>query len=523
MTNWLMFIDYQYEENTSVQFLPWDCLQTEAYEAHYEQNRRILRCKEWRYAWEQRINTLRAKLKGNLKDTRVVTPRNKVLGELVARFMKEPNRQDLLGEIMRLTYRNKRFMVLRARDALAIFIDKLDSGDWREPPWADEPWYRNHPLAWAHAAHYSVKNPELVAYQESVDKTLRNIQSVVSPGKYLTKFFSHALTDKEIKLWAETFLAKKQPYKLVILNNDTFEGTEYELQRRWVELYKYIEVDYSCMRGKSAVGVYGVKGNHLGLAYLEDEEGNYVTRSIVRFDEMKFVRAYPYTEGGHNLTVEKVEALLKSAGFTEGNLEGIRIDAERCSHGYVMPYLDGGMNVDFEGDRFKISRNGEYDCETTDGYIDVGMECDGCGCRVDEDDMRCDDDHSYCEDCYSERYVFAWGRREQSDYLREDCVEYEGEMYVKEYLAFHMLFICGSCDEVHLTEDGRETPDGELCTDCCVEVDVEHAGFDFIAKEDAITLDDGRVVHKHDEFLVPPIGRLIDRTPRNLNLELGLC
>ena len=79
--------------------------------------------------------------------------------------------------------------------------------------------------------------------------------------------------------------------------------------------------------------------------------------------------------------------------------------------GEPMPYLDRADQFSRDGDTIRLHKRGEHSAGHTDGTDesadDDRSECCNCGCRVDDDDLRCTDyGDCYCEDCYSERFTY---------------------------------------------------------------------------------------------------------------------
>ena len=79
--------------------------------------------------------------------------------------------------------------------------------------------------------------------------------------------------------------------------------------------------------------------------------------------------------------------------------------------GDPMPYLDRADQFSRDGDTIHLHKRGTYAAGHTDGTDestnDERSECCACGCRVDDDELRCTDyGDCYCEECYSERFTY---------------------------------------------------------------------------------------------------------------------
>ena len=525
-----------------------------SFEVYEKQRQRDERFVEWQRQYTRKKQALREKISWNLRATRVKRSFGTssfwkdYVPSLVKAYVKEPERMDLLGEVFRFyqdwetksAFLADKFPVLRVLKQLEIRFE--GEGEWRDVPWARESWWTNSPYYHSHMAHYSVKQKGLLAYQESVSKIERDVQSVMAPGRYLNKFFGSVLSPEEIKKWSEKFTAySDQTLTLKILNNDTFAGTQGELKNEWVRLYDEVLVDHSCMRGCDYVRVYGMKGNHLGLAYLEAASGELMCRSIVRFDRGEYIRSFPYTGSS---TLQKVNEnqfarMLEDAGFDSGDLGNIhllRIEYG-CGDRVVMPYLDGSHHwVEDCGDYMLVGYEG-IDAQQQNGYmeIDHGMTCDKCGdSGFDEDDMSYVECEGWqvCEDCLNEHYTYAYGRRRQGYYPLDECVKVDGDWYYNDTLEYHDIFCCEECGGC-FKDDDRADAEDLLCTGCVVTLDVEHDDYTQARESDTATLSDGRVVHEDDadelqaeinaEEEVDGVKMLFDKTPRELNHELPLA
>ena len=94
--------------------------------------------------------------------------------------------------------------------------------------------------------------------------------------------------------------------------------------------------------------------------------------------------------------------------------------------GEPMPYLDRADQFDRDGDTIRLHKRGKYSAGHTDGTDesanDERSECCACGCRVDDDDLRCTDcGDCYCEECHSER--FSYDELNDCDIEADDAVQ----------------------------------------------------------------------------------------------------
>lgn len=374
-------------------------------------------------------------------------------------------------------------------------------GTWQKPVFANERWFVNSKYYWLHCCHTSTDDPMMLAYTQSGDKAVRDIQTRVRPGRYLQQFFSDVLSEKDIRYWAERQQSVAGNSDLHFVPNTDPDGWE------WV--YEHASGFTSCMQynhpssrylahGLSGdnhpVRVYCHPKNDLALAYLGNKQhsdsGRVYARAIVNQDTKTWVRLYGDSRIQHALTAK---------GYSYGgSLEGQRL---RCvdnpvGSGYLMPYLDGdtkNVSQHYDSalgeDYFLVAEDGEYDARNSNGIMEGEPEttCPCCGDSCDEDDMTYVDHlgESICRDCLNDGYTYAYGRRGLDFYPNDDVIycETDGEFYLAEYASvYHDIYECPISerwyhfdDMVAITvgeregeyvyhEEACELPDGEWCT-----------------------------------------------------------
>jgi hypothetical protein len=246
-------------------------------------------------------------------------------------------------------------------------------------------------------------------------------------------------------------------------------------------LYAAGSTTKSCMTDMDCVRVYGYDENiKLFLVYLPD--ATLVGRTLVRTDEMKYVRIYI----DHNRIKDyEMYALLAKHGYTEGNLTGLDLEKIETEKGIVCPYLDGGLMVDVNSDHLYIAHSGEFDTNTS-GYLkDNHQECDCCGDRFHEEDMYYVEGHgSICSNCLDSEFIYYGDEY----YPVGDCIvnESNGE-YVPEHIANNKLCLTEDGD-YYDWDDVVETADGWYHADRCKPLVItdEYYGTEYILKEDAV-------------------------------------
>lgn len=400
----------------------------------------------------------------------------------------------------------------------SVHGDKVDNREWTQPVWVDTPWFQNSPHRVMHYLHGSTKIEGNVAYAESVEKAQADRYITTKPGRYLTKFFADVLSEREIKEWADKQVAAMKPAVVKWAN------TEEDM----IRAVNHGPSD-SCMsagfRSGRGDGESWFNGHvhpaaiyatpDITIAYLEDHDGKIVARAVCNATEKYVARCY----GDSRLLVPALEAL----GWTQqgGALEGCRIrkivNRKGSRYGdtsYIMAYVDAGTGSGGGSLGYKDVGDGEYWilCEshkhgnTYEGFDNDGVTsneaectCDMCGDGMDEDDS-ChieSTEQTVCENCRDRNFVYAMGRRYEEWHPTDDCIEADGEYYVREYAGNHDIGECEVRGEWYHVDDLVATSDGMVHNEEVVSLDVaDDDGYEYAIPNYTKTTHDGRVIHR---------------------------
>jgi hypothetical protein len=284
--------------------------------------------------------------------------------------------------------------------------DKLDKPVWRHLPFWDD--LRNR-----HASHHvrvSKDTPGMLAYYQTPEKACRGIRTKIRPARYLMKYFSDVLTEKQCAAygkWQETG-ALENSYDDAKAYEMAFATTAEDIRR------VYENGPHSCMSHRASD--FRCDGHHpaeayaagnLAIAYLtETATGSIRARALVWPEKLALGRVYPtpdnYQKDGFadQTDAEAMQTALKNRlrklgyddkpdGFSGAKLQRIALDGS--DDRFLMPYLDHGYGVTDGGDDYfrMRRRNYDYTGDSTGGYItiqDDGTACDRCGDRVDDDE-----------------------------------------------------------------------------------------------------------------------------------------
>jgi hypothetical protein len=270
-------------------------------------------------------------------------------------------------------------------------------------------------IAKTHFAHVSMANKTMLAYTESSEKGVKDIQTQIKPGAYLQKYFGAVLSASEITAIVNDWQRR-------------YADTELKFARTPEEIARiYQNGPRSCMSGNACdyqtktksdyshpCEVYGQPHSDLTLAYLESKHG-VSCRTLVWEEKKQYGRIY----GDSTLLQRELQAL----GYVDGNFNGARIGkipvgpAKRGL--YLMPYIDGWSNVLDNGDHFLIAsqapkgtKKAKWECccntcGTTNGVKPV-YECESCEDEVPESDVvRVPNFGYYCQACHDEQFIYC--------------------------------------------------------------------------------------------------------------------
>ncbi|OHD24070.1 MAG: hypothetical protein A2Y38_14625 [Spirochaetes bacterium GWB1_59_5] len=340
---------------------------------------------------------------------------------------------------------------------------------WMEPVWKHESWFTSSPYSYLHTVHVSEKNPELIAYTQSGDKLLKDIQTATRPGKYLMQFFgpgseNPVLTEAEVREWANKQASLTNTDDLRFVPNTDPDGWVwvYENGSRFNSCMVYNHpsnryLDHALYGERHPVRIYANPNNDLALAYIGDDlkstGGRVYGRAIVNTASKKWVRLYGDDRLKHMLT-------LHGYGHDSSCLDGQVLTCKKHNGGYIMPYLDGDvcrvrMSYKDGEDVFIVDVEGDYNAQQSSGLMgdakDDTCACPCCGERYDEDDLYYVEarGESICESCRDDNYRYAYGRRNQDYYSADECIHCESDdkWYVEEYASNHDVYQCQQSDE----------------------------------------------------------------------------
>ena len=298
--------------------------------------------------------------------------------------------------------------------------------------------------------HISQGDRTRIAYTQSEAKGIRNIQTVTSVGKYITRHFP--LPDHTIR-------------DLVARHGS---AARYQFVHTTAEMiYHLHKGPGSCMVWRDDRGIrcsdgvsrhpyeaYDPKyGWHMAVRIEGDETvGRALCMTNPTCGTKYYVRTYarPANNGGYSETDNGMENWLNEQGYRKRGdwHEGARMAYHETSDHFLAPFLDGGekrVTVDVGNRCVVVDGQGEYVCDQTGGCPtdDSGdyFDCEDCGDRTSDDDgywVGRQEDTRVCESCLSNDYTYVYGRRGNQYHVHSDnaiWVESDSESYDVDYLA----------------------------------------------------------------------------------------
>jgi hypothetical protein len=297
--------------------------------------------------------------------------------------------------------------------------------------------------------HTSQGDKSKIAYTQNEDKGRRDIQTVTSVGKYLTRHFDlpdHTIRDlvsrygsaarfKLVHTTAEMiYHLHKGPKSCMVWDDDRGVGCRDGVTRHPYEAYnpKY--------GWHMAVRIEGDDTMGRALCMTNPETGfKYFVRSYLR----------PSNESSYSQTDDGMNTWLQEQGYAKEHSwqDGEKLAYHETRDDFLAPYLDGGdkkVSVVGGGMYLVVDSDGEYACDQTGGapteMRDDTFECADCGDDTDDDDgywVGYNDDSHVCGGCYENDYVHGYGRNGRQYSFRSDdatYVESQSEYYHDHYL-----------------------------------------------------------------------------------------
>lgn len=337
---------------------------------------------------------------------------------------------------------------------------RFASGEYILPPWRD---LESSTLRELHFVHLSRKTPGMVAYTVSEEHGVRDRQTTIRPGRYLSQFYPNMPKEKIDRFCG---MCSIDSLELQVTNEPDDIVAGYTARNAPDSCMSHSIESYSgdC----HPVAVYGGAGSDLALAYIGSIKEQHIrARAIVWPSHKLYSRVY----GDRHLLI----AALERDGWSEGEMDGAKIRAIRSGSGWIMPYVDNIENCELSrnGQSF-ILGDGRYSCGETCGYVrekrDPDFTCERC--ETDCYDGECEnvlDDGSYCDGCYDRVARTCHECDTTFDRNRETFTTIRRDHVVCSSCARDAERTCNreECDDTWYDGDNLEHgANDDLCSDC---------------------------------------------------------
>jgi|GEM_PF-3409781 len=285
--------------------------------------------------------------------------------------------------------------------------------------------------------HQAEMDRARLAYTQGDEKGRRNLQTVTTLGRYLTRHFP------------------EMPQTEITGAVQRYTATGCRIVRTIEEIVGAVQNGPgSCMQFDDDDELIRTGGHHpyecydpdLGwaCAIRVDEGGQINARALVyEQDGHKcFVRSYQRCSGYSGPDPELV-AWLEGQGYTHESAwpDGTKLARIEVDRGLVAPYIDGGRQcLDDDGDSLVIRLRGRYHATNTSGLLENCNyeECECCGQGFYEDDMTWvgrHEDTRVCQGCLDGCYIYVEASRGAEYYvLSDDAIEISGTYYDRDNL-----------------------------------------------------------------------------------------
>ena len=354
--------------------------------------------------------------------------------------------------------------------------------------------------------HQAESDRNRLAYTQNEDKGKRNLQTVTTLGKYLTRHFPQ-LPDHEIRNAVASYsvggckIVRTTAEMLQALMNGPSSCMSNNWRNANLDDHPYNVYDPSLGWGMA----------------VRIEDGEIIGRALVYEQGAKklFVRTYLRpSNGGYSQADDSLNAWLRDQGYEhESDWHGCIMRYIEGRNGRPLaPYLDGGLKdvevIHRDGVKLlRVCEEGDYHFESQDGSCSEnsdGEDCADCGANIDDGDgywVNADEGSYVCRDCCDNEYYYAYSRRGNQRYIHHNYVVHVcHEAYDEDYLSDNNI--------VQLHDGEYSHSDNAVYVESADEYyycDDEAVCFDdynnqYELRENCVDLADGSICHRDDAW-----------------------
>jgi hypothetical protein len=395
---------------------------------------------------------------------------------------------------------------------------KVHARDWhldlqrrfRLHPAVDKLLADHRPLDWQQLVleypHQAESDRNRIAYTQNEDKGLRDIQTVTTLGKYLTRHFPN-VPSHEIRNTVASYSVGgcKMLYTTAEILNALMSGPNSCMTNNWRDA----SLDSH---------PYNVYDPRLGWGMaVRIEDGEIIGRALTyeRDDIKIFVRTYLRPNSGvFSQADDQLNAWLRDQGYTHAS------DWEGCLMRYIAgrndkplaPYLDGGCKdvdvINKEGNKYLlVTPDGQYHCENQDGTCtdnSGGESCEDCGDNIPEGDgywVNSDEGSLVCQSCCDNEYYYAYSRNGRMRYIQCNNVIHVGDdTYDEDYLDDNSIVRLHDGEYVH-SDNAVYIESVSEYYDCdSDDICYDDYNSQYELRDDCVQLEDGSMCHQDDAW-----------------------
>lgn len=234
----------------------------------------------------------------------------------------------------------------------------------------------------------------------------------------------------------------------------------------------------SCMQGinrnyysdgefmSASVGEAYASGD-FSVAWLETEDG-FIAGRVVYSDVDGTPHHHGPIYGACEQSLDELQSYLDGidSGLDIEEWAGLRLAVVGDSDDPIVPYIDGYLRGSLSRCEKHILLSisgGDFEFDSTEGYITGGESCSDCGCSMAEDDTFFTDDGCMCETCFDSNYVVTEGgatlHTTDAIYVHTKTRWGSSEEWVREDEASY----CEALDQYWHIDDVTYTEDGDDC------------------------------------------------------------
>jgi hypothetical protein len=228
-------------------------------------------------------------------------------------------------------------------------IQKFTNGQYQPLVWQDEKWYieSKERIFDKFFPHVSMKDTTIIAFTESPEKGMQDVQTPIKPGKFLQRFFGKVLTPEEITLWANKHTeAWADVLKLKFAETPEDIVKVYEMDSGFTSCMQKPINHFEPLLNPTRIYAKGLK-----LGYILDSKGKLIARALVWPEKKKVGRIYGDDFRFRAAVKEKLGFDTQSNNSNYDKFYGAELEAIEFENGYIGPYIDGDARAYMHKDK----------------------------------------------------------------------------------------------------------------------------------------------------------------------------